>query len=205
MPRAKSHDYTQEQLDFVKENKTEPRLALTDMFNTKFGTDLSKIAISGLCKRKGWLTGRTGFFDLDEKPWNTGTKGICKGSSTSFKKGSIPPNLKPLGHERICSKDGIILIKVAEPNPYTGAKTRYRAKHHVVWESINGAIEPGMVIRFLDHDKTNCEISNLEIVTKAVNLRMNQINYADFPIEIKPTVKAHVQLQVATFAAINRQ
>lgn len=205
MSRARPHDYTQEQLDYVKENKAEPRQLLTDMFNDKFGTNLSKVVISGLCKRNGWSTGRTGFFSKGAKPWNTGTKGVCKGSSTSFKKGSIPPNLKPVGHERICSKDGIILIKVNEPNPYTEAKTRYRAKHHVCWEKINGPIPPGMVVRFIDNDKINCDIENLEIVTQAVNLRMNQMNYANLPGEIKPTAKLHAQLEVATFAAINKQ
>jgi hypothetical protein len=205
MPRAKPHNYTQEQLDFVKENKVEPRLALTEMFNAKFGTNLSKVVISGLCKRKGWSTGRTGFFSKGSEPWNTGTKGVCKGSSTSFKKGSIPPNIKPLGHERICSEDGIILIKVPEPNPYTEAKTRYRPKHHVVWEKHNGPVDQGMVIRFISNNKMNCDISNLEVVTKAVNLRMNNMNYANLPGEIKPTAKLHAQLEVATFALINKQ
>lgn len=205
MPRAKPHDYTQEQLDFVEENKVEPRQALTEMFNEKFGTSLSKTVISGLCKRKGWSTGRTGFFSKGDQPWNTGTKGVCKGSSTSFKKGSVPPNLKPIGHERICPKDGIILIKVNEPNPYTKAKTRYRAKHHICWEKVNGSIPPGMVVRFINNDKMNCDIENLEMVSKAVNLRMNKMNYANLPSEIKPTAKLHAQLEVATFAVINRQ
>jgi len=206
MSRAKPHTYSQEQISYLKDNKTDARQLLTDKFNEKFGTDLTRTAISGYCKRKGFLTGRDGTFIKGEQPWNTGTKGVCKGSSTSFKKGSIPCNVKPLGHERICSKDGIILIKVAEPNPHTGANTRYRAKHLVVWESVNGPIPDGMVVRFINNDdKTNIDIENLEMVTKSVNLRMNKMNYTNLPGEIKPTAKLHAQLEVATFAAINKE
>ncbi len=204
MPKGKCHNYTKEQLDYLKQNKQVVRSVLTKNFNIKFGTDISKVAINALCKRKGWLTGRTGCFSKGGQPWNTGTKGLINPSSTSFKKGSVPANLKPIGHERICSKDGIILIKVSEPNPYTNAKTRYRAKHHVVWENHNGAITSGMVVRFKDNDKTNCDIDNLELVSKAVHLRMNKINYANLPTEIKPTAKACVELEVATFAVIKK-
>ncbi len=206
MSRAKPHAYTQEQICYLQDNKTDVRKLLTDKFNAKFGTSLTTTAVSGLCKRKGFLTGRDGAFIKGGQPWNTGTKGVCKGSSTSFKKGSVPSNVKPIGHERICSKDGVILIKVAEPNPHTSALTRYRAKHLVVWEGVNGQIPAGMVVRFINHDdKMNIDIENLEMVTKAVNLRMNQMNYANLPSEIKPTAKLHVQLEVATFAVINRQ
>lgn len=205
MPKGKCHSYTEQQLTYLEENKAVERKLLTKNFNEKFGTNQSKEAIKALCKRKGWLTGRTGKFLEGASPWNTGTKGLTGANETSFKKGGTPANLKPIGHERICSKDGIILIKVAEPNPYTKAKTRYRPKHHIVWEEHNGPIMPGMVIRFLDSDKTNCDISNLEMVTKAVSLRMNQLNYANMPGEIKPTIKLHAQLEVATFAAINKK
>lgn len=205
MSRSKPHTYTHEQLSYLQDNKVDPRKLLTDKFNATFGTNLTKTAIVGICKRKGFLTGRDGVFIKGNQPWNTGTKGVCKGSCTSFKKGGIPVNVKPMGHERICAKDGIILIKVAEPNPYTGANTRYRAKHLIVWENVNGPIPACMVVRFINNDdKMNIDIENLEMVTKSVNLRLNKMGYAHLPSEIKATAKLHAQLEVATFAIMNK-
>jgi HNH endonuclease len=205
MPKGKSHEYTDEQLIYLESNKTMPRRQLTENFNEKFGTKLLVSAIKGLCLRKGWKTGRTGHFEDGFKPWNTGSKGVCKGSSTSFKKGNKPANLKPIGHERFCSKDGHILIKVAESNPYTSAKTRYRPKHHVVWEQEHGEIPEGNIVRFLDGNNKNCDPKNLSCVTKAVNLRMNQNAVNDLPAELKPTGKLISELEVATFNAINEK
>lgn len=205
MPKGQVHKYTDEQFSYLELNQTLPRRYLTKNFNIKFGTNLSLDAIKGLCTRKGWKTGRTGAFEHGSKPWNTGTKGVCKGSNTSFKKGQVPANLKPIGHERICPKDGHILIKVAEPNPYTSAKTRYRPKQHVVWEKENGEIPKGHIIRFLDGDNKNCDPDNLACVTKAVNLRMNQNAVNDLPTELKPTGKLISELEVATFNAINQK
>jgi hypothetical protein len=122
-----------------------------------------------------------------------------RSAETQFKKGHISPNLKPIGHERICSKDGITLIKVAEPNPYTGSATRYRPKHHVVWEAANGPIPKGMVVRFVDGDKANVNLDNLEMVTKKLNLQLNRTGYSQLPAELKPVAKTACQIQVKIF------
>lgn len=205
MPKGQCHKYTDEQLLFVESNKTLERNQLALLFNEKFGTNQSKEAINALCKRKGWLTGRTGYFSQGQESWNAGTKGATTRNKTSFSKGNVPANVKPLGHERICPKDGFILVKVAEPNPYTKAKTRYRFKHHVVWEGEHGPIPKGMVVRFLDGNKLNCAIENLEMVSKAVHLRLNKMNYSALPADVKPTAKACAELEVKTFEIINQK
>lgn len=202
MPKGIFHNYTNQQHDFLNANKTMPRAKLTCLFNQTFKCELSVKAIAAYCKRHGFLTGRTGQIKKGNKPWNTGTKGVCKGSSTSFKKGSIPANLKPIGHERICSKDGFVLIKVEAVNPYTGAKTRYRPKHHVVWEKANGEIPEGMVIRFIDGDQLNCDIDNLMCVSKSLNLRLNKNKVNELPPELKETGFIISTLEVATFDAM---
>lgn len=199
MPKGQCHKYSDEQKRFLHEHCTFPRKELTQLFNEKFGTQQSQKAICGYCKRKGWLTGRDGRIVKGNKPWNTGTKGVIKPNSGSFRPGLIPANTKPLGHERICSKDGFIFIKVAELNPYTGANTRYRYKHQVVWEKHHGAIPKGHIVRFRDGDKTNCDVKNLLCVSMAVNLRMNQNKVNDMPEEYKDTGRAISELEVATF------
>jgi len=204
MPKGVCHQYTEDQKKFLKDNSLLPRKELTEQFNSTFGLEQSQKAIAAYCKRHGWLTGRNGCFEKGELPWNTGTKGLCKPNSGSFQSGQVPHNKKPVGHERICSKDGYILVNVAERNPYTGADTRYRPKHYVIWEKENGEVPKGMILRFIDGDKLNCKLSNLECVSQSVNLRMNQNRVNDLPSELKETGRLLSKLEVATFEASNR-
>ncbi|MCG7586855.1 HNH endonuclease signature motif containing protein [Photobacterium sp. OFAV2-7] len=204
MPKGQSHLYTEEQKCFLQANCSLPRKELTRTFNEMFTLSLTEKAISSYCKRHGWLTGRNGQYVKGSQPWNTGTKGVCKPNKTSFKPGQTPSNSKPLGHERICPKDGHILIKVDEPNPYTDADTRYRPKHHVVWEKHHGSIPDGHVVRFKDGNNINCDIDNLECVSKSVNLRMNRNNVNSLPSELKEIGATLAKLEVATFEAMKK-
>jgi hypothetical protein len=199
MPRGYNAPYSKDQKHFLELNRELPRKELTEQFNEQFGTDKNQKAISSYCKRHGWLTGRDGKLQKGNKPWNTGTKGVCKPNGGSFTKGSKPANHKPIGHERICSKDGFILIKVDEVNPHTGFKGWYRHKHIVIWESEHGAVPDGYIIRLRDGNKLNCELSNLVCVSQAVNLRMNKNQVNALPDEFKETGRIIAQLEVKTF------
>ena len=118
MAKGSAIHYSQEQLDFIKANCTLSRKDLTEKVNGVFGSEFSVDQIKSLCIRNKWKSGRTGCFEKGSKPWNTGTKGVCKPNSGNFKKGQISWNKKPVGYERICSKDGYVLIKTAEPNVF---------------------------------------------------------------------------------------
>ncbi len=193
--------YTDEQLAFLSEHY--PKMAKPEMvkaFNAKFGESKTVAQIKVTLANYKIHSGRTGCFEKGQKPWNSGTKGVCKPNSGSFQKGAVPGNIKLLGHERICSKDGYVLVKISERNPYTGAVTRYRGKHLAVWEAANGPVPEGHVLRFLDGDKLNCALSNLELISKVENLHLNQLGYSDAPKQLKPTIKALAQLRVVTFA-----
>ncbi|UTV30888.1 HNH endonuclease signature motif containing protein [Photobacterium atrarenae] len=202
MPKGICHKYTEDQRRFLAENRDLPRQELTDQFNQRFGTCLAATAIKSYCKRHGLKTGRSGQIAQGNVPWNKGKKGLYKGSCTSFKKGHTPANLKPIGHERICSKDGYVLVKVAEPDPYTNAPTRYRPKHIIEWENHHGPVPDGHVIRFKDGVNTHWWVSNLECVSKPVNLRANQNKVHELPPELKPTGMMLSKLEVATFDAM---
>ena len=112
----------------------------------------------------------------------------------------MPANRKPLGHERVCSKDGYVLIKVAERNPHTGFPTRYKHKHVHIWEQAHGPVPAGQVVIFMDGDKLNFEPQNLMLVTRAQLLRLNKHGYKDAPKDIKPSVLALSKLEVQTFS-----
>ncbi|MCP3923378.1 MAG: HNH endonuclease [Desulfobacterales bacterium] len=192
--------YTSEQLNFLKKgylSRTGPEL--TKAFNKKFGTSKSVKAIYTLLKRYKYKSGRTGCYSKGESPWNKGTKGIIKPNKGNFKKGDIPANIKPIGSERICPKDGFILIKIAETDPYTGAKTRYKHKHLFIWEKEKGPIPKGMVVAFKDGNKENCTLENLMLISRAELLRLNNIQYKNTPDELKPSVLLLTKLQVKTW------
>jgi len=148
-----------------------------------------------------------GRFKKGNKPWNAGTKGqgLTGANKTSFKKGNVPPNRKPLGSERICSKDGYILINIAERNPHTGFPTRYKHKHVHMWEQDHGPVPKGMIVAFRDSDKLNIDPENLMLISRAELLVLNQYGYKETPDELKPSVLALAKLEVKIFATGNRK
>jgi hypothetical protein len=200
--------YTIKQLAFLnatyqKNNAVET----TALFNAKFDLDKKVGQITSCFKNHGITCGRTGHFNKGQTSWNDGMKGLDVGGKsheTRFKKGDKPKNLRVLGAERICSKDGYILIKVSEKNPYTPATTRFKHKQIVVWEQKNGAIPDGHKVRFLDGNKLNCEPDNLTLVTNALHIHLNRFGYKDYPEELKVSALALCKLEVACFAANKR-
>lgn len=173
MPKGKAISYTIAELEWIKSRRTLTRRDLHTMFCETFDrSDVSQQALTALCKRNNWLTGRTGKFKKGNIPApNARPKGP---NATSFKPGQRPPNLKPMFYERT-NKDGYIEIKVPEVNPHTGHKTRFRLKHAWVWEQHNGPLPPGHAIAFRDGDPLNTDISNLICVPRSVLARMNKI------------------------------
>ncbi|MCK4789229.1 MAG: HNH endonuclease [Desulfobacteraceae bacterium] len=154
----------------------------------------------GKCEKQ--RSGKTGRFQAGHVPWNDGTKGqgLTGANRKSFKKGNVPANRKPLWTERVCPKDGFILMKVPERNPYTGFSTRYKHKHVYIWEQEHGPVPKGMVVAFIDGDKTNCEPENLMLISRAELLALNQHGYKNMPDELKPNVLALSKLQAKTWA-----
>jgi hypothetical protein len=195
--------YTTEQAQFLRDNYAGRSIAeLTAMFNDRFGTDMTEQQIKTFVSNRGITSGRTGCFEKGNKPWNTGTKGLTVANATSFKKGNVPANRNPLGFERIDSKDGYILIKIAEQDPYTGFPTRYKHKHVHIWEQAHGRPVPeGMIVAFRDSDRRNIEPENLMLISRAELLRLNKNGYKDAPDELKPSVLALSKLEVKTFVA----
>lgn len=136
-----------EQLAFLRAGYLQMSLQdLTPAFNGAFALEVTAAQIRGALRNHRITSGRTGRFGKGSVSWNLGVKGCMVKNRTSFQKGSTPPNRKPVGSERICSKQGFVLIKVAEPDPYTGFPTRYRHKHVHVWEQLHGPVPRGHVL-----------------------------------------------------------
>ncbi len=180
------------------------RRELTALFNRKFGEDRTVIAITGALNRNNIQSGRTGRFEEGSSPWNADTKGLTSANITSFKKGNIPANIKPLGSERI-SADGYREIKIAEKNPYTGSPTRYKLKHVHIWEKANGPVPKGHILIFKDGNQLNCDIGNLALLSRAELLALNQHNYRRAHDELKPSIMALAKLQTKAKIRIRRE
>jgi len=191
-----------EQERFLRKTYRKMSLADTVLALThRFGLELTEEQVKTYVTNHHILSGRTGCFEKGHKPWNTGTKGICKPTKGSFRKGNVPANRKPLYSERICTKDGYILMKVPERNPHSGAPTRYKAKHVWIWEQAHGPAPEGMAVMFRDGDKTNCELDNLMLVSRGELLNLNRNHkYKDAPPEVKPAILALSKLQLTIWA-----
>lgn len=99
---------------------------------------------------------------------------------TMFKKGQNPVNHRDVGSERV-NVDGYIEIKVAEPN-------RWRLKHRVIWEQVNGAIPKGFNVQFKNHNSQDCRIENLYLISKAEQMAKENSFWAKYPKEIQELI-----------------
>ncbi|MCB5226238.1 HNH endonuclease [Alishewanella sp. 16-MA] len=175
--------FNAEQAKFIEDeykNLTIPRLTLA--FNANFKTNMTVNQIRGFTRNHCLKSGRTGQFKKGHSTWNAGMKGWEAGGrsiETRFKKGVESGSIKPIGSERICSKDGYIIIKIAMPN-------KWRAKHLVEWEKHNGPLPKGMRLWFKDNNRTNWHIDNLMLITRAQGAVINKLGFGDVPAELKP-------------------
>lgn len=100
------------------------------------------------------------------KPMEEEKRAKCEKSF--FKKGHQSANTKPIGFERI-GKDGYIEIRTA-----SGFKPKQRA----IWEEHYGAVPAGHIIVFIDGNKMNFDIQNLELISRAENANRNRFSYS---------------------------
>lgn len=137
--------------------------------NEEFGTTYTTGQINAYYANHKLNSGLTGRFDKGHIPPNKGRKGYCAPGSEKgwFQKGHDNGRTKPVGSERIDSKDGYVLVKVA------GSRV-YRPKHKVIWEAVYGPVPPGYVITFIDGNKLNLELSNLRLISMAENAILNK-------------------------------
>ena len=86
----------------------------------------------------------TGQFVKGCKPWNTGKKGLnIGGKKTQYKKGQLPYNTL-----------------------YNGCITQR-------WEQNHGKLQPGEILRFIDGNTLNCQLSNLMKINRRQHLKLN--------------------------------
>ena len=200
--KGRAIPYADDELDFIEETAAFPRREAHAAFCALFGrSDVSLENYKHVCKRNGWLTGRTGCFPKGHEPANKGKKMPFNANSarTQFKTGNLPHNTKYLGHERV-SRDGYVEISVAETNPYTGFERRYVLKHVHRWERENGPVPDGMCLKCLNGDRTNTDPSNWELIPRALLPRLDGRfgrGYETAAPELKPSIMAATKVEHA--------
>ena len=171
-----SRIFSKEEIQFILDNyKGIGNQELCDRLNEKFKTNHSFSRVKGFKSKHKLDSGLTGRFKKGHTTFNKGLKqtdfmsdeAIERTKKTRFKKGLKSHNKKPLGSERICTKDGYIIVKVGEPDVW-------EHKHRVVWEKVNGPIPKGRKIVFLDGDKNNISLDNLKIVSSGALAIVNR-------------------------------
>lgn len=170
------------QVEWIK--KGYRHLSLNELlhaFNFEFHADIKLSQMRAFVKNHKIKSGRTGHFPKGQLPWNTGTVGVIKANSGTFKKGKQPVNHKPVGSERL-NVDGYIEVKTEEPSIW-------KLKHRVIWEESNGPIPIGHKIVFHDGDKLNCCIENLRILSNAeLGLCNRAYKIGKQPTEIRDSI-----------------
>lgn len=213
--KGRLRTYTRAEMDWLEANRTLPIADYHRQFVDGFGHDVTAGALHGLRKRYGWKTGRTGHYEKGAEPLNKG-KTCAPGTGgrhpnaqrTQFQKGQIPHTFKGAGHERIDSKDGYVVIIVDEDNPWTGAATRPVHKHRWLWEQANGPIPDGCVLKCIGEDKTNCDPSNWELISRGVLPHLSArfgMRFDEADAELKPTIMAVAKLKHAVRVAKTRR
>ena len=125
---------------------------------------VSRSSIGNLVHKLGLKKGlNSGAFKPKHKPWNKGKKGLNGQSSTRFAK----------GHNKI--PDGCITVQKTKEGPRKYIYVEGRRKLFHVWAYTQAHPDFKGIVKFLDGDPMNCEITNLHGITRAENMLANSV------------------------------
>ncbi|WP_339869009.1 HNH endonuclease signature motif containing protein [Pseudohongiella nitratireducens] len=196
--RGRSRLFTPEQVDFITTNyKWLSRKAMVVALKNVYDLEVTERQVVAFVKNHKIKSGRSGHFKKGLKPHNTGTKGVMKANSGSFKKGQVHPNQVPIGTVSRTTRDEYLKRKVAQPNTWVFV-------HIDTWEKHHGPIPDGYVVSFIDGDRENCDISNLELISRSVLAIRNKLGWSHVPAELKPTVTNLAKMKAAAGQAKRR-
>lgn len=169
-------------LQFVTENvKGRCTSELAQMVRERFGIDFTVQQAMTYIRNHGLVSGYDSRFVKGTPAYNKGMKqeewlspeAIERTKRTRFQKGQMPHNHHEIGTV-VVTTDGYVARKTGEPN-------QWEYVHRLVWEEHNGPIPEGGIVIFLDGNSQNCDINNLQMITRAEHARLNQnhLRFAD--------------------------
>ncbi len=118
---------------------------------------------------------------------------IERTKKTRFQKGSDNGKQLPIGTITILNgKNGKVKVIILG-----NGKRAYLNRH--TWAQANGEIPKGMIIVHKDKDPMNCDLENLEMISKAENMRRNSM------INMPPELKETAYMLITLKSTITRQ
>ena len=191
----KRRDWKEEEIQYLKDHypTTETRL-IADHLDISMGRIYSKVNRLGLKKSKKYLDkhvytadgelGKKTRFKKGHVPWSKGKKLPTHPNSRKylFQKGHRPHNTK---------EDGTISIRDINGKPYQFIRislNNWKLYHRHIWENQHGPIPEGMHCSFKDGNTMNCEIENLELITRGEMMNRNTIS--QYPLELQQTIRS---------------
>jgi hypothetical protein len=150
--------------------------------------------------RRGDEVGRDHRFKKGQTPHNKGKRrpGWAPGrmAETQFKKGhrggKAAQLYQPIGTERPY-KGGYTQRKVNDDFPL---QRRWKFVHVIAWEEAHGPVPPGHCVAFKNRDKTDVRLDNLELISRAENMRRNSYHRYGKDIARVIQLRGAVQRQI---------
>lgn len=167
--------FTEEEKLFIAKNTVGVgNKELSKRFNARFGTNFIPQKFKDYKLSVGLKSGLTGRFEKGHVPYSKGKKmkdlispeEYEKFKKRGFQKGNRPKKTLPVGTE-VKQRGEKVYIKVAEPNKWKLKQTLIWEKHH------KKALPDNKIITFLDGNRSNFDIKNLEAISRKENMKLN--------------------------------
>lgn len=141
-------------------------------------------------------------FEKHRIPWNKGRHGVYSKETilkmSNSRKGQPSSRARELGSE--LEDNGYIRVKISN---HPKSHTRWRLKHHIIYEKYHPNIKIGKTDRviFLDGNKRNFDIHNLKLLSISeqpyiANLSKSKYNYnGDEKLELIELMKANLKIK----------
>ena len=172
-------------------------VSITKVYNTAWAANVKKSAEYLLTPESGRIIEPSvaNQFKPGHTPHNKGKQISAeiyeKVAPTMFKRGNKPHNTKPNGTINIrADKSGRLYqyIKIKD--------CQWELLQRHVWTQANGEIPPGSVVIFLDGNYLNCELNNLQVISRRENMARNTIQR--YPAELQEVMKLTSKLKRKT-------
>ena len=192
--------YPKEVIDFILANyKGTGHQKMVELLYEKFGVSYTKQQIKSFYGNRKLNSGLTGRFEKGHVPPNKGKhiQTVGRMGETQFKNGHLPHNTKPIGYERI-TRDGYVEVKVRMRPSHPLCNDNFVKKHYLVWEQVYGPVPEGHKLMFLDGNKQNCELENLQLVSDCELLELNRKKLLTGNAQLNKTALLVVKVSIVT-------
>lgn len=157
--------YPKEYIDWLQEHSTESIKTLLPIFNKHFNTNLGYYALRGLMYN---YVIRPETYNPNEFRKNNKRAPVNKERNTQF--GVLVKTAKRIYNSTYNCADG--------------TKPIWEYKHRQIWEQHYGPIPKDHIVIFLDGNKKNCDISNLQCIPRSIHGPMCLNNFYNHSKEI---------------------